>query len=94
MKENIEKGNDFFEIANSVAGLVTEKDKAYGSSFDNTKEFLKLLYPNGIPVESYTSALVLVRIFDKMMRIATDQDAFGEDPFRDICGYTLLALRK
>ncbi len=34
--------------------------------------------------------LALVRIFDKMKRIATQKDAFGESPFKDIAGYGLL----
>lgn len=34
--------------------------------------------------------LAIVRVFDKMMRIATDKDAFGEDPWRDIAGYAIL----
>jgi hypothetical protein len=34
--------------------------------------------------------LLLVRIFDKQMRIATDADALGESPFADISGYGIL----
>ena len=32
----------------------------------------------------------IVRIIDKMFRIATNPSAFGEEPWKDICGYALL----
>lgn len=80
----------FIEIAAEVGALVTDKNQAYGSSFAKTGAFLRLLYPNGISPAAYDDALLLVRIFDKQMRIATAKDAFGESPYRDIAGYGLL----
>jgi hypothetical protein len=82
------------ELGKTVGALVDEKNKAYGAAFDNAGAFLTILYPNGIQPEQYGHALALVRIFDKMMRIATDKDAFGESPFQDIAGYGLLGLQK
>jgi hypothetical protein len=38
--------------------------------------------------------LCVVRIFDKLKRIATNKDAFGESPYGDIIGYGLLGLHK
>jgi hypothetical protein len=81
-------------VAREVGVLVDQKNKAYGSSFDKTDAFLKLLYPDGIPPKKMADALALVRVFDKMMRIATDRDAMGESPWRDIAGYAVLALRR
>lgn len=83
---------DFIAIAQEIGELVTEKNKAYGSSFSDSGEFLKLLYPNGVQPEQYTDMLLLVRIWDKQKRIATNRDAFGENPFSDICGYSLLGV--
>ncbi|MCP1355064.1 hypothetical protein [Aneurinibacillus migulanus] len=80
--------------ARELGQLVEEKQKAYGDSFSKAGEFLKLLYPNGIEPEQYTDALCLVRIFDKQMRIATKKDAFGESPYGDLVGYSLLGLVK
>jgi hypothetical protein len=74
--------------------LVARKNVAYGSSFARAGEFLKLLYPDGIQPHQYTDALLLVRIFDKQMRIATAKRAFGESPYRDIAGYGLLGAAK
>ncbi len=78
------------ELAEQIGSLVDHKNAAYGSSFDQAGDFLRLLYPNGIPVDSYTDMLCVVRIFDKLKRIATRKDAFGEDPKADLLG---LAIR-
>jgi hypothetical protein len=82
------------ELGGEVGALVDAKNKAYGSSFDDAGAFLRLLYPSGIQPEQYGDMLALVRIFDKMKRIATDKDAFGESPFGDIAGYGLLGLMR
>lgn len=82
------------ELAEKIGNLVEQKNAAYGNSFDQAGEFLKLLYPNGIPPESYGDMLCVVRIFDKLKRIATKKDAFGESPYGDIIGYGLLGLNK
>ena len=82
------------ELAEQIGNLVEEKNAAYGNSFDQAGEFLRLLYPNGIPPEAYGDMLCVVRIFDKLKRIATNKDAFGESPYGDIIGYGLLGLHK
>lgn len=82
------------EIGRQVGQLVDKKQVAYGNSFGKSGEFLKLLYPEGISPNQYDDMLALVRIFDKQMRIATDKDAMGEDPFGDIAGYGLLGMAR
>lgn len=84
----------FEQLGQEIGRLVDEKNKAYGDSFAKSGEFLRLLYPNGIQPDQYGDALALVRIFDKMMRIATQKEAFGESPYRDIAGYGLLGVVK
>ena len=84
--------NDYKKVAEEVATLVTEKNEAYGDSFRQSVSFLKLLYPDGIDPKDYKNVLIITRIWDKIKRIATDKDAFGENPFRDIMGYSLLAV--
>lgn len=86
--------NKYEELGRQIGALVGEKNAAYGDSFGQVGDFLEILYPNGIPVESYTDALCIVRIFDKLKRIATKKDAFGESPYRDIAGYALLGTLK
>lgn len=82
------------DLATKIGALVDEKNTAYGNSFGEVGDFLKILYPNGIPPESYTDALCIVRIFDKLKRIATNKNAFGESPYQDIAGYALLGTQK
>lgn len=82
----------FLDIATRIGQLVTEKNQAYGNSFAKSGEFLRLLYPEGIQPDQYNDALLLVRIFDKIVRIATDNDAFGESPYSDIVGYGILGV--
>lgn len=82
------------EIAAEMGRLVPEKNAAYGNSFAVAGEFLKLLFPDGLRPSQYGDALLLVRVFDKQMRIATYKDAFGESPWRDIIGYGLLGAAR
>ena len=82
---------DFMTKAVQVAELVTEKNKAYGNSSESSVEFFKLLYPNGVPVEQYQNVLLFARMFDKLKRIANNQEGFqGEDAKQDLLGYALL----
>lgn len=80
-----------FELtAEEIGKLVAEKNAAYGSSFAEAHRILEVLYPNGIKVDQYTDALAIVRVIDKLFRIATSKKAFGESPWRDIAGYGIL----
>ena len=81
------------EIAASISKQVEEKAAAYGD-WNTPGKMLRLLYPNGVPVDQIDDMLTIVRILDKLRRIATKKDAFGESPYRDINGYSLLALLK
>lgn len=85
---------NYLSEAKKVAELVIEKQAAYGDSFSKSPEFLKLLYPDGIKPEQYGDMLALVRDFDKSMRIATNKDALGENPWKDKMGYALLSVVK
>jgi hypothetical protein len=86
----------FTELANGIGELVENKNKAYGSAFDKCGDFLKVLYPEGIKPEQYKDMLCIVRVFDKLMRIATSYDGTEEkkvDAYSDLMGYGLLGLR-
>jgi len=88
------KPADLRRPARELGELLVRKNAAYGSSFLKAGEFLALLYPMGIRPEQYTDALLLVRIFDKCMRVATRKGAFGESPYLDIAGYGILGAAK
>ena len=89
-----EEQSHYHDIAEGVASLICQKQQAYGDSFTRASDILGILYPLGIPVSSYQDALAIVRILDKLSRIATDDDPFNEDPWMDIAGYALLSLSK
>lgn len=82
----------FEKIGTEIGKLVDEKNRAYGSSFAKSEKILKVLYPNGVQPEQYKDMLATVRIVDKLFRIATKKDAFGESPFKDIAGYGILGV--
>lgn len=86
------------DLAEQVGHLVDEKNAAYGASFEQAGDFLKLLYPNGIPVDAYTDALCIVRIFDKLKRLGNSSNLPANegkiDAWKDIVGYGLLGLHK
>lgn len=81
-------------IGAEIGRLVAEKNAAYGSSFEKSGDVMRLLYPGGIPPEKLDDALTVVRVVDKLFRVATDRDALGESPWRDVAGYALLATRR
>ena len=86
----------FTELANDIGKLVETKNKAYGSAFDKAGDFLRVLYPDGIKPEQYKDMLCIVRVFDKLMRIATSYENTEEkkvDAYSDLMGYGLLGLR-
>lgn len=85
--------DEITRIANEVATLVNRKQIAYGDSFGQAGDVLRILYPDGIPPEKYADLLAVVRVLDKLFRIATCKNALDESPWRDICGYSLLALK-
>ena len=82
------------DIAVKIGELVDTKQKAYGDSFGKSGSILRVLYPNGISPEQYDDALAIVRIIDKLFRIATDKYALDENPFEDIAGYSILSCGK
>lgn len=87
-----DQGPSFVDLALEVGELVTQKNAAYGNSHEDSGEFLRLLYPDGLKPRQYADALTLVRMFDKQKRIASGAD--GEDPYQDLTGYGLLGLRR
>ncbi len=84
----------FQEIGTAVGKLVQEKNKAYGDAFLRVGEVLRILYPEGISLDQYDDMLAITRVLDKLFRIATDKDAFGETPWQDVCGYAILSIAR
>ena len=86
---------NYKDLGYELGALLEEKQRAYGNVFSVTPAIIGLLFPDGIPVLAYRDLLTLVRILDKVGRITTAAgrgDPMGEDPWRDIAGYAMLAL--
>lgn len=82
------------ELAQEIAATVDKKGAAYGNAIDFVEKTLTELYPNGIPVTAYSHALITIRVLDKLKRLSTDPNAFGENPWEDIVGYALRGAEK
>jgi len=54
---------------------------------------MKVLYPDGVKPDQYVDMLCLVRIIDKLFRVANKPDFGAESPFDDICGYAILGIK-
>jgi len=92
MEKKVSEKIDYEGLARDIGQLVAEKNVAYGDSFGEASKVLEVLYPKGIPVDGYRDALAIVRVIDKLFRLANKKDAFGESPWRDICGYAILGV--
>jgi hypothetical protein len=87
----MKKEDRYYDVAANMAKLVNEKQAAYGDSFGKAGEIMRVLYPEGIKAEQMDDALTIVRVIDKLFRVATKKDAFGESPWKDVMGYAMLA---
>jgi hypothetical protein len=85
---------DYEQLAVEIGRLVAEKQAAYGDAFGKAGQVLRVLYPEGVKPEQLDDALTVVRVVDKLFRIATNRDALGENPWRDIAGYALLSVAR
>ncbi len=74
----------------ALGQMVANKQMAYGDAFGQSHKVLEILYPAGVSLGQMKDFLTVVRIIDKLFRIANRKDAFGENPWEDIAGYALL----
>lgn len=77
------------EFAAQLAGILKEKNAAYGDSFARVPTILAMLYP-GVQPEVLENILFTARILDKLGRIAQDPLAAGEDAYLDVAGYAMM----
>jgi len=86
---------DYVSIGADIGAIVEGKQAAYGDAFGAAGDALRLLYPDGVPVSAYDDMLAIVRVFDKLKRLATSggqEDQMGESPWVDIAGYAILSV--
>lgn len=82
------------DLGAEIGKLVDAKQAQYGDSFSRSGEILAILYPNGVKPSDYTELLGVVRVLDKLFRIATNNDPTGEPAWGDVAGYALLGLKR
>ena len=91
---------DYPKIGQEIGDLVTQKQVQYGDSFGQSHAILTILYPDGVEKSDYHNFLAVVRVIDKLFRIANKSKALKsglsetESPWRDIAGYALLAIKQ
>ena len=93
-KDKVKTDGKYETLGKQIGELVDQKQASYGDSFNRSGKILEVLYPDGIKPGQYTDMLAVIRIIDKLFRIANKKDAFGESPGRDICGYGLLIAER
>jgi hypothetical protein len=84
----------FKDIALGLGELVTEKNAAYGDATKTGAEAMRKLFPNGVKPEQYEDFGYCLLVWHKLSRVATNPEAFGENPKQDIAGYSILALTR
>lgn len=77
----------YSKLGEIIGAHCDDRNRTYGSSFSKTADYLRTLFPDGIKPDQYVHLGLLVRIFDKAMRIATGH---YDDSYSDIVGYGLL----
>lgn len=77
------------EFAAQLAGILKEKNAAYGDSFARVPTILADMY-KGVPPETLEGILFTARILDKLGRIAQDPLGAGEDAYLDLAGYAMM----
>lgn len=95
MSESNYDYTDYSTLGQGIGKLVMDKQAAYGDSFSKAPKIMAVLYPDGVSIDQMESALTIVRVIDKLNRIATNKhDLMGENPWGDIAGYSLLEVMK
>jgi len=84
--------SNYHDLAREIADLLEVKQAQYGNSVGTTPKILALLYPDGVRVDQYADVLTVVRMLDKLKRVATGHPSDTEDPWEDIAGYAILRL--
>ena len=92
MQVKVTEESPFIVIGKEIGELVTQKNLAYGDSYAKSERIMKELYPNGVKPEQYRDMMAVIRVIDKLFRIATRKNAFGESPWKDISGYGVLGV--
>ena len=76
-------------LGKAIGALVDEKNLQYGDAFNRGGCILEILYPDGVRPDQYRDMLGVIRVIDKLFRVANGKQG-RENPWQDIAGYGLL----
>jgi arsenate reductase-like glutaredoxin family protein len=85
---------DFLGLGEEIGRMLANKNRKYGDSYARMAHVLPMFYPDGVPGDHLLDAVFILRIIDKLMRIASAQGDDEEDPVKDIAGYAVLRMRE
>jgi hypothetical protein len=85
---------DFLGLGEEIGRMLANKNRKYGDSYARMAHVLPMFYPDGVPGDHLLDAVFILRIIDKLMRIASAQGDDEEDPVKDIAGYAILRMRE
>ncbi len=84
----------FHSLGEELADMLDNKNRQYGDSYARMAHVLPMFYPDGVPGDHLLDAVFILRIIDKLMRIASAQGDDLEDPVKDIAGYAILRMKE
>lgn len=76
-------------LAETLIGIMKEREKKYGSNESKTAQILMILFPDGFKIEHEESAAkfkLLIYVIDKLSRYSKEGDV---DSLLDLAGYAL-----
>lgn len=82
-------GGRYARFGTEIGNLVEQKNRQYGDAFAQAGKIMRVLYPCGIRPDQMDDALAVIRIVDKLFRVANGSQG-DESPGRDIAGYGIL----
>lgn len=91
---------EYEKLGGELIELLKLKREAYGDNLKSTGRFLSLLYPDGVPSSALPELGTMIRVVDKLFRIANrhkaEEEGKGwednENPWWDIAGYGLATV--
>jgi len=83
---------DLKKICEIVSEITQMKSESYHDAMHKYKNILKIMFPDGIPVDRYEHLYPCLRILDKVVRILTGKNLKGDDDYLDIAGYAMNML--
>lgn len=94
----LKKANRLRLVGREGVTHTIEKNRKYGDAVRKSIDMLHSLYPDGIQPYQYADLLLLVRVLDKIVRIASytpeRRKKDDESPWADVRGYGILGEEK